>query len=148
MAFNLLDAAKSMLPNDLISRAASSLNESEGGIQKAISGAIPAVLAGVLNKSSSSGGGLLDLVKSAAGSGALNNLGGLLNIGSGSASGGGGISSTIMEWLKSLFGDRLNSIINSIAGFAGIKPSSANTVLSMAAPATLAPLGGMLMKIT
>ena len=141
MAFNLLEAAKNMLPNDLISRAASALNESEGGIQKAISVAIPAVLAGVLNKSSGSGGGLLDLVKSAAGSGALNNLGGLLNVSSGTAAGGTGIASTVMEWLKSLFGDRLNSIINSIAGFAGIKSSSANTVLGMAAPATLVPLG-------
>ena len=140
MAFNLLDAAKSMLPNDLISKAASSLNESEGGIQKAISGAIPAVLAGVLNKSSSGGGGLLDLVKSAAGSGGLNNLSGLLNAGIGST-GATGIASTVMEWLRSIFGDRLNGIISSIAGFAGIKSSSANTVLGMAAPATLVPLG-------
>src|SRR5262245_6546912 len=98
MAFNLLDAAKSMLPNDLISKAASSLGESESGIQKAISGAIPAVFAGLLNKSSGGGGGLMDLVKGAAGSGALNNLGDLFSLSSASG-GSSGIAATVMGWL-------------------------------------------------
>ena len=139
MAINLIEAAKSLLPNDLVSRAAGGLGETEGGIQKALSGAIPAVLAGLLSKSSSGGGsGILDMVKGAAGSGILSNLGNLVNTG---ASGSGGIGSTVMGWLNSLFGDRLNGIINAIAGFAGIKPSSANAVMSMAAPAALAPVG-------
>ncbi|HRO71646.1 MAG TPA: DUF937 domain-containing protein, partial [Chitinophagaceae bacterium] len=120
MAINLIDAAKSLLPNDLVSRAAVGLGETEGGIQKALSGAIPAVLAGLLSTSSSGGGsGILEMVKGAAGSGILSNLGNLVNTG---ASGAGGIGSTVMGWLNSLFGDRLNSIINAIAGFAGIKP--------------------------
>lgn len=136
MAFNLIDAAKNLLPNDLISRAAGSLGESEAGIQKALSGAIPSVLAGLLSKSASGGSsGILDMVKGAAGTGILNNLGGLLD------GGGGGVGSTVMGWLRSIFGDKLNNIVNAIAGFAGIKSSSANSVLSLAAPAALAPVG-------
>jgi outer membrane protein OmpA-like peptidoglycan-associated protein len=140
MPINLIDAAKSLLPNDLVSKAAGSLGESESGIQKALSGAIPSVLAGLLGQSSGPGaGGILDLVKNAAGSGILNNIGGLIG-GSGSAS-SGGIGATVMGWLRSLFGDKLNSIINAIAGFAGIKTASASNVLSMAAPAALGSVG-------
>ena len=142
MAFNLLDAAKNLLPNDLISKAAGSLGESEGSIQKALSGAIPSVLAGLLNKSSGSGGaGILDLVKGAAGSGILSNLTGLFDGGSASSGGAGGVGATVLGWLRSIFGDKLNNIINAISGFAGIKSSSASAVLSMAAPAALAPIG-------
>jgi outer membrane protein OmpA-like peptidoglycan-associated protein len=141
MAFNLIEAAKNLLPNDLVSKAAGSLGETEGGIQKALSGAIPSVLAGLLGKSSGSGaGGILDIVKGAAGSGILNNLTGLFD-GGGSPGGSSGIGATVMGWLRSLFGDKLNNIINAISGFAGIKPSSASAVLSMAAPAALAPIG-------
>lgn len=139
MSFNLIDAAKGLLSNDLVSKAAGTLGESEAGIQKALTGAIPSVFAGLLNQSSGSGAsGILDLVKNAAGSGILNNITGLFS-GGGAAS--GGISSTVMGWLKSLFGDKLGSISSTIASFAGIKPSSANAVLSMAAPAVLAPVG-------
>ena len=140
MAFNLVDAAKSLLPGDLVSKAANSLGESESNIQKAIGGAIPSVLAGLWNKSSSTSGGgeILDLAKSAAGSGILSNLSGLFD---GSVPTADSVRATVMGWLRSLFGDKLNNIINAIAGFAGIKSSSANTVLSMAVPAALAPVG-------
>ncbi len=137
MAFNLIDTAKNLLPNDLTTKAAISLGESEGGIQKALSGAIPAVLAGLLSKSSPGGPGILDMVKGAAGTGILGNLGNLLD-GGGT---GSGIGSTVMGWLRSIFGDNLNNITNAISGFAGIKPSSANTILSLSAPAAMAPVG-------
>jgi outer membrane protein OmpA-like peptidoglycan-associated protein len=138
MPFNLIDAAKGLLPNDLLSKAAGSLGESEGGIQKALSGAIPSVLAGLLGQSSGSGAtGILDMVKNAAGSGVLNNISGL--IGGGGAA--GGVGATVMGWLRSLFGDKLNSVISAIAGFAGIKSASASSVLSMAAPAALGSVG-------
>lgn len=145
MSFNLLDEAKKMLPNNLISNAAASLGESEGGIQKALSGALPSILSGLLHKSSDSGSaGLLDIAKTAASSGILSNLTDLFSNGGESSSAnstGGGISSTIMGWLKSIFGEKLNNIISAIAGFAGIKSSSASSILSMAAPAVLAPIG-------
>jgi outer membrane protein OmpA-like peptidoglycan-associated protein len=137
MSFNLIDEAKSLLPPDLISRAAGSLGESESGIQRAVNGSIPTVLSGLLNQSSTTGAsGILDMVRSASGSNISGNVSGLLSGGSMS-----GIASTVMGWLRSLFGDRLSSITNSLASFAGIKPSSASSVMSLAAPAVLGSVG-------
>jgi flagellar motor protein MotB len=137
MAFNLIDEAKSLLPSDLISRAATSLGETESGIQRAINGSIPTVLSGLLNQTSTTGAsGILDMVKNASGSNILGNLSGLL-----SGSSISGIGATVMGWLRSLFGDRLSSVTNSLASFAGIKPSSASSVMSMATPAVLGSVG-------
>lgn len=139
MSFNLIDAAKNLLPNDLVSKTASSLGESESGIQKALNGAIPAVVSGLIGQSSSSGAsGILDLIKNAAGSGLLNNITGMLG---GGGSGATGIGATVMGWLRSLFGSKLESITSLLSGFAGIKPSSANTVLGMAALPVLGSVG-------
>ena len=55
MALNLLDTVNGLFNNDLVNKAASSLGESEGGIKKAISGIVPSVLAGLLNKAGSGG---------------------------------------------------------------------------------------------
>jgi len=137
MSFNLIDEAKSLLPSDLISRAANSLGETESGIQRAVNGSIPTVLSGLLNQSSTTGAsGILDMVKNASGSNILGNISGLL-----SGSSISGIGSTVMGWLRSLFGDRLSSVTNSLASFAGIKPSSASSVMSLATPAVLGSVG-------
>lgn len=135
MSFNLLDSVKGLFTSDLVSKMASSFGESEGGIQKAISGAIPSVLTGLLSKAGSSDGAasLLNLSKDAAGSGILGNLGNLL--------GGGTLLSKGMDMLKGLFGDKTGSITSAIASFAGIRESSASSVLSAAAPAALGALG-------
>ena len=138
MAFNLLNTVSGLFNNELISKAASSFGESEGGIQKAIGGVIPSVLAGLLTKASTGSTGassVLDLAKQAAGSGILGNLGGLLG------GGGGSTASSLMSMAGSLFGDKLSNITNMISNFSGIKSSSANSLVSLAAPAALGSLG-------
>ncbi|QEC41973.1 OmpA family protein [Pseudobacter ginsenosidimutans] len=135
MSFNLLDSVKGLFTSDLISKMASSFGESEGGIQKAVGGAIPAVLTGLLNKASSADGAasLLNLSKDASGSGMLGNLSGLL--------GGGNLLGKGMDMLKGLFGDKTSSITSMIANFGGIRESSASSLLSVAAPAALGAVG-------
>jgi hypothetical protein len=76
------------------------------------------------------------MVKNASGSNIPGNVSGLL-----SGRFMSGIGATVMGWLSSLFGNRLNSVTNSLASFAGIKPSSASSVMSFAAPAVLGSLG-------
>ena len=139
MAFNLLDTVNSLFNNDLVNKAASSLGESEGGIKKAISGIVPSVLAGLLNKAGSGGNaadGIFSLAKDAAGSGILDNLAGML---------GGGTNSGRMPGLlnmaSSIFGDKLGVVGNLISNFAGIKASSASSLINMAAPAALGAIG-------
>lgn len=137
MAFNLLDTVKGLFTGNLISSAASSLGESEGGIQKALSGAIPSLLAGLLSKAGSQEGasGILDLAKQAAGSGVLNNISGFLGNDSNSLLGKGA------EMLKGILGDKAGGIASLVSNFAGIKHSSASSILSMAAPVALGALG-------
>ncbi|HRP56539.1 DUF937 domain-containing protein [Agriterribacter sp.] len=135
MAFNLIDSVKSLFSNDLINKAASVLGENEGGIQKALSGAVPSVLAGFLNKAESSAGAqsLLDLAKQAGSSGILGNLGGSLE--------DGGKFPGLLSLAGSLFGDKSGNISSLLSGFAGIKQSSASSLLNMVAPAALGSLG-------
>ncbi|WP_315824383.1 DUF937 domain-containing protein [Paraflavitalea speifideaquila] len=89
----------------------------------------------MLNKAGTADGAssILNLSKEAAGSGLLGNLAGL--------AGGGSLVSKGLEWIKKLFGDKADSIISMIAGHAGIRDSSAASVLSVAAPAALGTLG-------
>lgn len=136
MSFNLVDSVKSMFTNDVTTKLASSFGESEGGIQKAIGGSIPAVLAGLLNKAGTSEGAssILNLSKEAAGSGLLSNLAGF-------AGGGSSFIGKGLDWLRRLFGDKVDHLTSLIAGFAGIRESSASSVLSVAAPAALGTLG-------
>lgn len=137
MSFNLIDAAKSMIPQDLITKAAGSTGESEQGISKALTAAIPAVLMGLLGKNASGGTpALLSMLKDVTGNNAWSNINSLLG-----STGNGGLGSTVIVWLRSLFGDKLGKITDTLAGFADIKPSSAGTVLNMAVPATLGSLG-------
>lgn len=137
MSFDLLESAKSIFNNNVVSQASSQLGESEGGIQKAISGIIPVVLTGLLNKAGSSGsaGGLLDLVKGVAGDANPSAITGALQGGT------GGLLSKGADLLRNLFGDKVGSIVGMLSSFAGIKESSASTLLQSAAPATLGSVG-------
>ena len=134
MAFNLLDSVKGLFTSDLVSQTASSLGENENNIRKALGGAVPASLVGMLNKAGSGEAtDLLDISRQASRSGILGNLKGLL--------GGGLAFGNILNLSTGLFGDKLGNVIKTIANFAGIKETSAASVMNMAAPAALAAVG-------
>ena len=135
MSFSLLDSVKGLITPDLISSAASSLGENSSGISKALEGAVPALLSGVISKSATDSSGVLDMVKQAAGSGVLDNIGGLI---------GGGNSSMMnlgSSLLSGLFGGKSSMLTNLISSFAGIKPSSSTSLLSSLAPLALGVIG-------
>lgn len=136
MAFNLLNTVNSLFSGDLLNTAASALGENEASIQKAVSGAVPSVLTGLLSKADSADGiqSILNVAKSAGSSGILGNLGGFFN------SGNSGFSSIISS-VSNLLGDKLGGIANLISGFAGIKQSSASSLLNLVTPAALGVLG-------
>ena len=132
MAINLVDSVKGLFTPDLVTQTATSLGESEGAVQKAINGAVPASLVGILNKAGTGGASnLLSMAKQASDS-VPTNLKSLL--------GGTGIASLI-SMAGGLFGDKLNNIVRSVANFAGIRESSASSIMNIAAPAALASLG-------
>jgi len=137
MTFNLVDSVKSLFSNEFIGKAASSLGESESGIQKIVSGAVPSVLVGLVAKASSSDGSavVLDMAKDAAGSGILGNPSGFL----------GNNSACLIEkgrsLLEELFGSKLSGIINLLSSHAAVKQSSISSMLSIVTPAALTVLG-------
>ncbi len=139
--FNLLDMAKSYFSNELISKASSHLGESESGITKAISAAIPSLIGTIADKASSSNDGASSILKMANEqneSGILGSLGGFLNSDSNS-----GLLSKGSGIINSLFGNggQSNMLTTLISNFAGVKGSSVGTLLSMAAPALLGMIG-------
>lgn len=142
MSFNLVDTVKGLFTSDLISKASSSLGESEGGISKALSGLVPSLLGGLLSKATSGSegaGSILSMAKEALSSGAIANPAGLLAGGGGTGVLGG--LSGGLDALKGLFGNKLGEITRVISNFSGIKESSASTLMSAAAPATLGVIG-------
>jgi outer membrane protein OmpA-like peptidoglycan-associated protein len=133
MSFNLLDSVSGLFNHDLVNKAASSLGESEGNIQKALQAAVPAVLTGFLEKAATADGAqtLLALARQAADSGISDRLGAFFQ---------NGIPG-LVGMAASLLGDKLGNISDLIAGFSDIKASSASSLLSMVAPAALGKLG-------
>lgn len=128
MSLNILDLIKGQLGPALVSQAATQLGESESGISKAISGLLPAVVGGLANNARNPS--VLDAITGATSSGILGNL---LNGSSG--------NSLITTVLSAIFGDKIGGLVNTVASFAGINNSSANSLLNMVTGATLGSVG-------
>jgi len=136
MAFNILDAVRGALTPDILGKAASFMGESETAVSKALNGLIPASLLGITQKAEAGGAqSILDAAKKANSSGILNNLASTFS------SGGGGIPEFAPGLLSSVLGDKVGGIANAIAQFAGIKGSSAASLLGSFVPMILALLG-------
>jgi len=140
MSFNIVDASKGLLTAEVISNLAATLGESEGEINKALHGAIPAVFTslskqvGITNSNA-----LSNIVEAAGKSGIAKNLASIPTAES-AADVETGIGTTIMDWMKQIFGSRLNNIINSLSGFSGLNTSSSTSVLGVGVSAVLSAL--------
>lgn len=137
MSFNILDVVKGYLTPDLITKTSSFINESENGVSKALSGIIPTVLSGFVTKANSSShdaSDILYIVKNAYSSSTAGGLGNYFND-------GGNLMGKGLGLVQTLFGDKVNSLISSIASFAGIKNSSASSLFSIAGPLVASVIG-------
>jgi outer membrane protein OmpA-like peptidoglycan-associated protein len=139
MSLNLIDSVKNLFTTEVISKAANSLGESEGSISKAISAIVPSVVSSIVSKAESGehgAGNVVQLAKDAAGSGLLDNIRNLYT-----STGDKNYLSAGFDSLKGLFGDKLSTVLRSVADFANIKESSASSLMSVAAPAAFSMLG-------
>ena len=141
MSLNLLDMVKGQLGGAVMDQVSSFLGENPANTQTAINAALPTVLSGLMNSASTTQGatGLLDMLKTGGHDGSIfNNLSGLLGGGGEGMSGllGGGSS-----LLKMFLGDKVGGVADMIGSIAGIKSSSASSLLSMAAPMLMGILG-------
>jgi hypothetical protein len=141
MTESLIDLARRYVTPDVIDRIASYTGETPAATTKAIGGAVPSVIAGMLQSASAPGGlgQLVDLFsqnRSQFGGGMLDNLGGSLA--------GGGMDALVKgagPLLGSLFGARSGGLTDLLAGHAGVKKSSAMSLLSLAAPFVMNLIG-------
>ncbi len=140
MAINLLDLAKGALTPDLMQKVSALVGESPTNTQKAVDGAIPSVLAGLLNFASSNADGptrLISLITQGNYGSLLGNLSNLLSGGSGTQD----LLKTGKDLLGTLFGGKLGALTDLVANNSGIKGASATSLLSLAGPLLLGLLG-------
>lgn len=143
MSINLVDLAKGLFTKDVLSGAGASLGESEGNMQKAINAIIPSVLLGLFNKANTPDAGGRDQVINAIAdtTGGHDLTGNLKNVL------GGGVDHDSpwlrkgFDFLRTLFGDKVDAVAGMVSNYSGIKSSSASTLMSAAAPAVLALAG-------
>ena len=140
MSATLLDTLSGLLTPDMIGKAASALGESEPAVSKGMSAAFPVLLSSVANRADDPdfASTLFNLVRDPANDGSLlGNVASLL--------GPGASSSPMMalggKLLGSLFGNNLGSLASSLGGYAGVKPATSHSMLSVAAPLLLSVLG-------
>lgn len=139
MAFNVLDSLKDIFTHDRVRAAAASLGETESNISKAISGIVPAIIGGIITRTDSGFDGassILNMAKGASGTGVLANLGNRF----------GDLQNSVfvtngLDTAKRLLGEKLEAVATAISRYAGIRESSAFSLLAVTAPAALGVLG-------
>ncbi len=137
MAANLVSSVMQFLPPDMIARIAAALGVDPGLAQKAIGGAVPALLAGLAKVASTPSGarGLSNAVQQQPGP--LDSLKGLLEGGDPQAIGGAG-----SNMLAGLFGGGPFDLLAATVGsFAGLNNNTAKTMLGILGPVVLGALG-------
>lgn len=131
---NLVDLIKDQLTSQVLGSLGSLVGTSEADTRKATNAAVPAILAGLAKLSSSpSGAGQLASALGGLDLGALGNLAGLL---------GGSNASRVADQggslLGSLFGTSSSAkMVDTLAGFLGMKPGIARSLLSYLLPIVL-----------
>jgi outer membrane protein OmpA-like peptidoglycan-associated protein len=140
MARSLLDEFSSLLTPDLLGRAASAFGESSDGVGRALGAAAPALLAGVVGKVNEPRGAqeVLGFLNDPANPPNLvSNLGALLGPDRGSSAN----ASLASRFLTSLFGTRSDTVANAVRQASGVQPSTASSLLPIAASIVLGLLG-------
>jgi len=137
MSTNLIDAAKGFFTDELIEKAAAYLGESETSVAKAVTGIIPAILGGILNKTANyEGAGVVArMVEDQYTKEVLHDPGIFFG------NEGGALLNKSAGFLNNLYGNKTDGITNLVSNFAGIKPTSSTTLLCTALPAVLGLLG-------
>ena len=136
----ILDSLRNVVTPDLLARSSSLLGETEGGVSRALGVAFPAILGALANKSGDTGTmrqlmGLLD-DRAIDTSVARNPLSLLAGVGLAKSP----VTDLGGRFLSGLFGPQISGVSNALAEYAGIKSSSASTLLGLAAPLVMAVL--------
>ncbi len=140
MAIDLSDQILSFLTPEIVTKVASKVGESESATRKALGVIAPGMVAALANLASTPTGAqqVTRMLDSGQYDGsALGNLTSLLSGGSAPAV----AMSESRGILDTLFGGKISALTDLIGRFAGIRPSSASSLLTMAVPLVMHVLG-------
>jgi outer membrane protein OmpA-like peptidoglycan-associated protein len=140
MASSLLESLGAYVTPDLIARLGSALGESPGSVSKGMGAVLPALLAGVADRSQdpSDFRQLFSLISDPSNDGsALRDPSGLVK----ALNGGGSLAGLGSRLLTLLFGGRTDAIAQAVAQYAGVSSSSASSLIRLGAPLVLGLLG-------
>jgi OmpA-OmpF porin, OOP family len=136
---SMLENIENLLTPEILSRVSSQTGESQSSLTKGFSAAIP-VIGGMIAQRTDDRGFMKEVAdlatSTAADPNAIASAAGMAF----SASDTGSMSETD-NWLSNLFGRNLPGLADSIARYAGIRGSTAASILSMGAPLVLTYLG-------
>lgn len=131
MSLNILNVVKQTLPSDFVSKFSEANGESEADVHKGIEAIVPTFLLQLIAIPREKFEGVWDTIKGfISHSSAPLTTGGLSNE-----------SGLVGSTLQHIFGDKLSSVTNAIAGFSNLKPSSTQGLLNEVAPVTLNAIG-------
>lgn len=142
MSSNLLERIEGYLTPDTVSKISSLVGESPNGTKSALKAIVPSLMAVACKHASTPTGAsaLMNLVSSSNSSKVLGNFPGLLS--------GGGTTEVFMrtgsDLIGILLGNKADSVAKLIADTSGIRPTSASSLMSIAAPLLF---GGLLKHI-
>jgi len=141
MATDLMGLIGGVLNSGVVDQIGKVVGESPARTQAAVTGAVPSVLAGMLNSATSSPSGAGQLLSAISGGGfekVLGNLGGILGGGQGSVD---GLIGSGKQVLGSLFGNKLGGVTSALSGSSGVSPGAGSSILAMAAPIVMGMVG-------
>jgi OmpA-OmpF porin, OOP family len=137
---SMLENMKALLTPEILSRVTGQTGESESAVTKGFDATIPAIAAMTANRSDDRG--FMRQVaylasRTAADPDAIT-----------SAASASGTNTTTEDWLSSVFGNNLSGMAGSVARYAGIRGSTATSILSIGAPLVLTYLGRWMQRDT
>lgn len=134
---NLVNLIKDQIGGSVVNQLGGVLGESGANTERAVSGAVPAILSGLMNSSGSGdGASLLNSALDDHDDSILDNIGGLL---------GGGNHTQVANQGSSMLGsllggNALGSIAGALSGFSGLGRGSSSSLIGMLAPIVMSVL--------
>lgn len=136
-----MDLVKSQLGSGLLSTIAGHLGESEARTESAVDGGLASIIGGLMGSATTTQGAtnLLNLLMGKQQS--STSMGDLLGMISGGGSSIGSLINVGAPLLKTVFGEKLGGVVDTISSASGVNKSNSSSLLSILAPLVLSVLG-------
>jgi hypothetical protein len=132
MNFNFFDAVKDRFNNELVSKAAGVLGETESEIKTGLDAIVPISLTGIVNKAQYSPESIFRFSRDASN---------ITDIANAFRPGGGGVPFSSSSFLTTILGEKSAALTQTVSNFTGLKGSSVSALFASVVPLALGVLG-------